>query len=121
MKRLIFLILITGFFMNLTGCMSKNEVELYPCDTNNVSYSKHVQPIIQANCYKCHDDNNAVLFGDNHHLGSYDSLKAHIKEGLIGNIEHAPNFLPMPKGDKKLNDCDIAKIKAWVNQDTLNN
>jgi hypothetical protein len=97
-------------------------VELYPCDTNNVSYAKHVQPIIQTNCYRCHDANNAVLFGNVHYLDSYDSLKAHIAEGMIiGNIEHAPGFLAMPKGAKKLNDCDIAKIKAWVNQDTLNN
>jgi hypothetical protein len=122
MKRLIFLILFFGFFIQLTGCISKNEVELYPCDTNNLSYAKHIRPIIQANCYKCHDVNNAVIFANGNYLDDYDNLKAHIRNGLvIGNIEHAPNFLAMPKGAPKLGDCDIAKIKAWVHQDTLNN
>jgi hypothetical protein len=121
MKRLILFIVIC-FFMNLTGCMTKNEAELYPCDTSNISYAKHVMPIIQTNCYRCHDANNAVLFGNGNYLDDYASLKAKIRNGLvIGNIEHAPGFLAMPKGTAKLRDCDIAKIKAWVNQDTLNN
>ncbi|HXA03127.1 MAG TPA: hypothetical protein VNW99_14125 [Cytophagaceae bacterium] len=121
MKRLIFLTLSFSLFIQLTGCISKNEVELYPCDTNNVSYSKNIKPIIATNCYKCHDSNNAPLFANNNHLDSYDSLKLHIKNGLTYNIDHVPGFLAMPKGAPKLADCDIAKIKAWAHQDTLNN
>ena len=122
MKRLIFLNLLFAFFMQLTGCISKNEVELYPCDTSKVSYAKHIVPILQTNCYKCHDAENATLFGNGNNLGNYDNFKAYIKFGLvIGNIEHASGFKAMPKGAPKLSDCDIAKIRSWVRQDTLNN
>ncbi|MFL5727841.1 MAG: hypothetical protein ACJ75J_00020 [Cytophagaceae bacterium] len=121
MKRLLLSMLIGMLFIQMNGCISKNEVELYPCDTNQVSYSKNIRPIISTNCYKCHDVNNAPLFGNNNHLDSYDSLKHHIAGGLFFNIDHAPGFLAMPKGAPKLPDCDIAKLKAWAHQDTLNN
>ena len=122
MKQVIFLMLLFGFFMQLQSCISKNEVELYGCDTSKVSYLKHIRPIIQNNCYKCHDANNAILFGDKHFLDNYDSLKAHIREGkFIGSIDWEVGYSGMPKGAKKLNDCDILKIKAWIHQDTLNN
>jgi mono/diheme cytochrome c family protein len=122
MKQLIFLISFFIFLIQMTGCIKKNEVELYAkCDTNNMSYAKDIRPIIQTNCYRCHDVNNAPLFSNGNLLDDYNNLKAHIRSGLINNIEYAPNFLPMPKGAPKLSDCDIAKIKAWVHQDTLNN
>jgi hypothetical protein len=122
MKQVIFLMLLFGFFMQLQSCISKNEVELYECDTTKVSYANDVRPIIKQNCDRCHDVDNAVKFGNMHYLDTYDSLKGHISEGMIiGNIEHAPGFSEMPKGAAKLKDCDIYKIKAWVHQDTLNN
>jgi hypothetical protein len=106
---------------NIQSCINKNEVELYPCDTTNMSYQKNIVPIIRNNCYKCHDSGNAHVFAENKYLDSYDSLKFHINTGLIYNIEHFPGVLAMPKGAAKLPDCEIAKIKAWANQGALNN
>jgi hypothetical protein len=122
MKRIFLYIFLLGFVsLSLPGCISKNEVELYPCDTTNMSYQKNIMPIIRQNCYKCHDSGNANLFAENNYLDSYDSLKFHVDFGLIYNIEHAPGVKAMPKGAPKLSDCEIAKIKAWANQGGLNN
>jgi hypothetical protein len=122
MKRLLLVSLLSGFFFQLSCCISKNETELYPCDTSKISYSRDIVPILQTNCYRCHDINNAALFSNGNLLDNYKSLKDHIKNGLvIGNIEYAKGYLPMPKGAPRLSDCDIAKIRSWVRQDTLNN
>ena len=39
-----------------------------------------------------------------------------INTGLVlPAIKHANGVPPMPNGMPKLNDCDIAKIEAWIN------
>ncbi|HXA01944.1 MAG TPA: hypothetical protein VNW99_08150 [Cytophagaceae bacterium] len=122
MKRNQVCILLLCFLsLEMQSCTSKKEEVLNPCDTSKVSYAKNIVPIVSQNCYKCHDSGNARLFGGGHYLDSYDSLKAHIKCGLIDAIEHNAGVIPMPEGAPKLPDCDIAKIKAWVNQGALNN
>jgi len=40
---------------------------------------------------------------------------------LAGAIEHTPGFTPMPQFGDKLSDCNIAIIKAWINNGALNN
>jgi hypothetical protein len=122
MKRNLRYFFLLGFLsLHIPGCISKNEVELYPCDTTNMSYQKNIVPIIRQNCYKCHDSGNANLFAENNYLDSYDSLKFHVDFGLINNIEHVPGAKAMPKGAPMLPDCEIAKIRAWIQQGALNN
>ncbi|AKQ46025.1 hypothetical protein TH63_10860 [Rufibacter radiotolerans] len=110
------------------ACSSDKEEDVTPtptnqqpqqCDTNNVTYSGTVAGIIAANCNSCHSTavatNGVVL--DNH-----ARLKQYADNGkLMGVINHAPGFPPMPQGGAKLSDCNIAKIKKWVDAGAPNN
>lgn len=88
-------------------------------------YTAHVQPILQANCYRCHA-------GLNHRGGLVMDSKAGLERGgkkgpvlvpghpeqslLVILIRHeGPQNDPMnmpPKG--KLSDADIATVEQWV-------
>jgi mono/diheme cytochrome c family protein len=124
MKKLLMISLVI-----LSACYYDNEEELYPngsapCDTTNVTYSGTVFPIIQANCIGCHS--GAAPQG-NVLLEDYNSISAagQIPEGqygsLYGVISHASGNSPMPKNGNKLPDCDIQKIKKWIDDGTPNN
>lgn len=89
------------------------------CDTVNMKYVANVQPILQANCYSCHGNGQA---NGGVTLDNYAGVKAVADNGkLIGVITHAPGFPPMPKGGAKLSDCNINKIRSWINRGAQNN
>lgn len=98
---------------------------LYPtaagnCDTVGVvSYSAKVVPILNTQCYSCHIGASA---GGGIVMGTHSTDKAIAVNGkLFGSINHSPGFSPMPKGSPKMNVCDIAIIKKWVNAGSPNN
>lgn len=107
-----------------TACTSYNEEELYgknkmPCTIENVSYLTDVKPILQRECSSCHTTGFA---SGEVALDTYSGVKAHVDKGrLFGAITHAPGFSPMPKGGNKLPDCDIAKIKKWIDTGASDN
>lgn len=89
------------------------------CDTVNMKYAANVLPIIQANCYSCHGNG---LSQNGVSLDSYEKVKAQADNGnLIGVITHANGYPPMPQGAAKLSDCNINKIRSWINRGALNN
>lgn len=106
----------------LAGCYYDVEEELYPsieCDTIDMSYQNDILPIIQDNCYRCHDQANN--FG-NVTLEGYDNLKTYVNNGkLLGAIKHEAGFSFMPRNEAPLLDCQIAKIEQWINKGALNN
>jgi len=97
------------------------------CDTQNMSYSNNVVPILKSNCYKCHSAGNSVgSYG--HLLDSYDSLRRYTTRDpstglsfLEGVITHTPPFLAMPYMADKLDTCAIKQIQAWITQGALDN
>jgi hypothetical protein len=40
---------------------------------------------------------------------------------LLGSIQHASGFSPMPEGSAKMNACNITKIRKWIQAGALNN
>ena len=89
------------------------------CDTVNMTYSGNIKPILQANCYSCHG-NGQINGGVT--LDSYAGVKAVADNGkLISVITHAPGFPQMPQGGAKLSECNINKIRDWINRGTQNN
>ena len=89
------------------------------CDTDNVSYSEFVKPLLQNNCQGCHSGTQS---SGGIELTTYDGAKAVANNGsLLGAIDHQSGFSPMPQGAAKLNDCDIDKIKSWIDAGTQNN
>jgi hypothetical protein len=100
-----------------TSCAYNVEDELYPpatCDTLNVTYSGTVLPILEQNCYKCHDNVNVQV--SQILLEGYDNLIVKVIDGkLIKAINHLDGASPMPKDrSTKLEQCDISKIEKWV-------
>lgn len=115
-------ILILFLVTSIIGCTYNVEEELYPstgCELDSVTYSAVVLPIIEVNCYECHDQANN--FGGIT-LEGYDLLKLYVDSGdLLGVIKHESGFSPMPQNRAKMLDCDIEKIEAWIADGAPNN
>lgn len=96
-----------------------------PAPNTLAFYTQKVQPIFQANCYRCHG-------GVNHRGGLNIDTKAGLLKGghdgavispshpedslLIKLIRHeGPADDPMPMPPKgKISDADIATVTAWI-------
>lgn len=108
--------------LGLSACYYHVEEELYPdlgCATENVTYSGTILPILDTNCFICH--NQATNEG-NVTLEGYDNLLMLVDSGrLLGAIRHEPGFFPMPQNQPQLVACTIEKIEAWINSGAPNN
>ncbi|WP_400192836.1 hypothetical protein [Hymenobacter sp. B81] len=84
-----------------------------------VSYVQHITPLLNRNCYACH---NSALQSGNVNLQDFGQLQQQARSGvLLGNVKHLPGYKPMPQGGAKLSDCDIALLQRWVEAGTPNN
>lgn len=116
------LVLVFGVF--LSSCYYDSNEELYPrssngCDTAAISYSKHVAPVMVANCVSCH---NAGLKQGGVQLDNYAGVKATVDNArLLGSIRWQSGFVAMPQGGSQLSQCNITKIQAWINANMPNN
>ena len=104
------------------SCSKENEQELgvgAVCDTNNMSYSADIIPILESICFSCHGNG---LSENGINFDTYSGIKAVADNGkLVGAISHAAGFVAMPQSAPKLSDCNINKIKSWVNAGAANN
>jgi len=103
------------------SCYYDIEEELYPagtaCDTVNVTYSGSVALILDQKCNSCHSGAfpEAGLKTDN-----YNDLKILVDNGsLWGTVNHISGYDPMPKNKPKMNDCDLSKIRIWIDKGAL--
>lgn len=119
------ILIVSVLFMS--SCYYDKEDLLYggansaPCtDTTGViSYTQKVVPMLQQYCYSCH---TGSFPSGNQVMGTYTTDKAMAQNGkLYGTINHAAGYSPMPKGMAKMNNCQIATIKKWVDSGMLNN
>ena len=118
--KLFFFFLLAGVAI---GCSQDNEEELVTCNTDpaNIHYASTITSILSANgCYGCHAGDGSS--GGGNSLDNYAGVKRVVDNGrLVGAINHAPGFSPMPKGGTKISDCDISKIQAWIGAGAPNN
>lgn len=121
MKHIRF-ILVLFFCWSFGACYYDKEEELYPsieCSTEDLSFQVDILPIIDSNCYSCHDATNN--FGGIT-LEGYEELKIYINnDELLGAIKHESGFSPMPKNTAQLLECEIEKIEAWIINGAPNN
>jgi hypothetical protein len=91
-----------------------------PCDTTNVTYTSTIVGIINTySCLSCHSGGTPI---GGFSLEDYSHVKAKVDDGrLFGAINHSPGFTPMPNGLPKMNQCDIDKVKAWIDAGAPNN
>jgi len=122
MKKLFVPALIISLFslMVIPGCSNDSEEMLNPgCDTTNITYSATIVPILTANCYVCHSGTTPVA---PFRLDSHAAVAVQAGNGkLYGAISHSAGFSPMPKNASKLSDCNIRKIKKWIDAGFPNN
>ena len=122
MKKILVLIMLTG--IALQSCYRDNEEDLYPvngsCDTNGVTFSTTVVPLLQSNgCMGCHSGSAP---SGNVSLEGYTNVRAVAANGkLYGAINHSAGYSAMPKGGNKMSACNISKIKAWIDAGSVNN
>ena len=120
---LIILLVLTASII-LNSCYYDNEAELYQfttinCDTNNVIYTGTIAPILQSNCNSCHSQTTAS--GGIITVG-YNNLIIVVNNGkFLGSVSHLAGFSFMPKNGQKLSDCNLAKIRKWINLGAPNN
>ncbi|MCB0806299.1 MAG: hypothetical protein KDC05_10910 [Bacteroidales bacterium] len=107
----------------MQACYYDNEETLYPdsvaCDTTNVTYAGTIAPIMAANCNSCH---NSGLANGGVITESYDGLKIVADNGrLEGAVFHQSGYSPMPQNLPQLPDCELTKIKIWIDAGAINN
>jgi hypothetical protein len=113
----------------LAGCYYDNEQDLYPnpdsnCDTTNVTFSGTVYPIINSNCSLCHTGSTPegnILLADYTTISAQAAIPAGQAGSLYGAISHDPGNSAMPKNGTQLSDCNIKKIKVWIDAGRPNN
>jgi hypothetical protein len=114
MRKTIFPLIIIALLICAGSCKNYNEVDLFPaCDTVNVTYSEDMSAIFSANCMPCHNITNYSLSGIT--LNVLDSARIPARNGLLLKaVTHDPSVVPMPRGGGKLSDCDIGRIRRWI-------
>jgi hypothetical protein len=115
MKNIIIIIAFSLF--TFQSCYYDKEDLLYPfdCDTTNITYSLTVTPIINDHCLACHGSSNYNSLGGNLNLEGYNNIMVPVNSGaLLNAIEHNAGYSPMPKNSPQLSDCNILKIKKWI-------
>ena len=119
MKRILYYFILV---LAIQGCYYDIEEELYPtldCNTTSLAYTEHILPIIENNCYSCHDMANN--FG-NVTLEGHSNLLQYVNNNqLLGVIRHDSGFSPMPKNAPQLLECEIQKIEQWIADGAPNN
>jgi len=119
MMRNVFIFLVSLIGIAFITCESKNEEELFGCDTTNVSFAADFMPILESVCYDCHSQESQTA---PFLLEGYDNVKNKADDGrLQGALNHRQGFSPMPKFGNKLPECDLAKINAWINDGAPDN
>lgn len=91
------------------------------CDTTETGYALNIKPILDQHCStpSCH---SPITIAGGYNLSEYTTVRdAVLGPRLLGTIEHAVGFSPMPKGSSKLTDCDIEKITIWARKGAQNN
>ena len=90
------------------------------CDTTAVTFNQSIVPILVASCFGCHAGTGAV---GGVKLDTYDGVRvvAAPNGKLLKAVSWLPPAVPMPKNGNKLSDCNISKIRIWINAGALNN
>ena len=88
------------------------EVAASNCITDNMNFTDDIKPIIDENCVGCHG-------GAKPKMGYDFSKPEKFREiALTGDvylaITHSEGVTAMPFEGDKLSDCDISKIKSWI-------
>lgn len=88
------------------------------CDTTAIRYAATIQPLLDANCGGCHNNNtqNGGLALTNHS----QVVQAVNTRFLFESSTHQNGFKPMPPGGK-MPDCNTTQLRLWIADGMPNN
>ncbi len=101
----------------------KHDPLVVACNTSSYTYGKDVKPIMDAYCTGCHKENSTEENGGIY-LNDWASLSAYVTDfpgDFKGAIDHAEGYSPMPDEAPKMPDCEITKLKNWIDAGAPNN
>lgn len=95
------------------------EEDSMACESNNVSFSLIVSPILNTYCIGCHSGGSP---SGGISLDGHSNVISSVNNGsLLGSIKWQGGFENMPQNGEKLDDCNIEKIESWINDGAPNN
>ncbi len=98
--------------LNTTNCAST-------CDTTAFTYSADIAPMMGTYCNGCH---SGSFPSGGINTSTHAGLQTSVNNGsLLGSVQHASGFSAMPKSAAKMDDCNITKIRKWIQAGALNN
>lgn len=123
MTKIALVLLITLAF---SACYFDNKQDLYPgqttCDTVNVGFAKNIKPLIDAQCVGCHNTGSPTAGIS---LSTHAEIEKYAKSGqLYGVLAQIAPFTQaqfMPPNGPKWNNCNLAKLKSWIDKGAPNN
>lgn len=124
MKHIFYFFALIVIIIFINACYNDKADLLYGTKNTNcadttsaISYSAKIVPILNTQCYSCHISGQGGIV-----MGTHATDKVTAVNGkLFGSINHSSSFSPMPKGAAKMNVCDIAAIKKWIDAGSPNN
>jgi hypothetical protein len=127
MRKYLSLLIIMVMVVGINGCYYDKAETLFPpepvCETTNMKYGANIQPILTANCTRCHSTtaSNGGRFAWS--IENFSTLQAKALNGSVVTRITLPqgHSQLMPQGGPKLDTCSILKIKAWVAAGALPN
>lgn len=123
--KALYLLTLTFFSLCIVNCSTVEETEEtsdFDCNIETISYAKDIVPILESNCYECHNEEEYASKADGNLLEGYEAIKKKIDEGLvIGNINHEKGFIAMPYRRAQLDSCTRLIIMSWIESGAPNN
>lgn len=96
---------------------AKNTVDCpSDCDSTQFTFSGTIKPMLDKYCVGCHSYGNT---SGNVDLSSHAGAAASAANGiLLNSLKRTTDW--MPKGGKKLSDCQIRQFEKWINAGSPN-
>lgn len=109
-----------------SSCYYDNKEELYPgqtkCDTTNVSFAKDIKPQIDAQCIGCHNTQSPTAGVS---LSTHAEIQVYAKSGqlhgVLAWIAPYTGSKQMPPNGPKWSNCNLSKLKSWIDKGAPNN
>ncbi|MFN5324050.1 MAG: c-type cytochrome [Bacteroidota bacterium] len=83
------------------------------CDTNTITYTASVKPLLDKNCVGCHSGSNS---SGGVNLSNANGINIVINNGkLLQALKQTGPAKPMPPPPTgKLSDCEIRMVEKWI-------
>lgn len=89
------------------------------CDTNQVTFSQTIFPIVELKCQGCHSGNQP---SGSLSLIDYDDISQIALTGaFIGSVNGSNGYTLMPYNSNALPPCEVDLIQSWIDAGAPNN